>query len=264
VPYTYFSKMEQLKFYKYQGTGNDFIMIDNRDLGFTPNQELIEELCDRQFGIGADGLILLQNDPQYHFNMRYFNADGGESSMCGNGGRCIVAFAHFLGVFTDQCQFTAPDGLHDAQMIGDKVKLKMIDVAEILNHADDYILNTGSPHYVRFIDQLEDVDVFTQGAAIRYSDIFPDGINVNFVQAMRGNEIFVRTYERGVEDETLSCGTGVTASSLCYMLKEELNEVDVMVLGGVLKVSANRQGNTFNNIWLQGPAVQVFSGLYNY
>lgn len=250
-----------LTFYKYQGTGNDFVMIDNRDLEFPKNTELIKKLCDRRFGIGGDGLILLENHKDYDFKMVYYNADGNESTMCGNGGRCIVAFAHFLDVFEEHCRFLAIDGAHEAQIKNGTVKLKMIDVEKINFYHDDFVLNTGSPHYVKYVNDVENFEVYTNGYAIRNSEDFKkEGINVNFVEKLDENKIFVRTYERGVEDETYSCGTGVTACALSFIRGKNKNTIEVKTLGGNLKVYATQNGESFKEIWLEGPAKQVFEG----
>ena len=253
-----------IKFYKYQGTGNDFVMIDNRNLSFPKNDiQLINKMCDRRFGIGADGLILLENDAELDFKMVYYNSDGNESTMCGNGGRCLVAFAHFLGVFRDKARFNAIDGLHEAEIKQNIVKLKMIDVEEIKVVDKDYVLNTGSPHFVRYIDDVVHFDVYKNGFEIRNSHPYKkEGINVNFISKISENELFVRTYERGVEDETYSCGTGVTASCLTLMKNTEFSEVLVKTLGGNLKVYAEKHNDGFVNIWLEGAAEQVFEGSF--
>jgi diaminopimelate epimerase len=257
-----------MQFYKYQGTGNDFVMIDNRDLSFPKaDVKLIEKMCDRRFGIGGDGLILLENDetenhhPKTDFKMVYYNSDGNEGTMCGNGGRCLVAFAHFLGIFKDKTWFNAVDGLHEAEINHDMVKLKMIDVENIRCLGKDFELNTGSPHYVQYVDHVEEYDVYGNGNKIRNSETYADkGINVNFVSPIAENKIFVRTYERGVEDETYSCGTGVTASALTFMKNHKTSEVFVKTLGGNLKVYAQPSAVGFTDIWLEGPVKQVFSG----
>lgn len=250
-----------MKFYKYQGTGNDFVMIDNRDLSFNKDKNLIAQLCDRRFGIGGDGLILLENDEDTDFRMVYFNSDGGESTMCGNGGRCLVAFAHFLKIFDKKCTFNAIDGLHEAEINDGIVKLKMINVSEIQRDDDNFVLNTGSPHFVQYVSDIENFDVYFNGNKIRNSENYKkEGINVNFVEEISDNELFVRTYERGVEDETYSCGTGVTASALSYLQSKNIGEVKIKTLGGNLKVYADKNENGFSNIWLEGPAKQVFSG----
>lgn len=250
-----------IEFYKYQGTGNDFVMIDNRDLEFPKEKELIERLCDRRFGIGGDGLILLEDDENSDFRMVYYNSDGNESTMCGNGGRCIVAFAHFLDIFENTATFMAVDGLHEAEIHNGIVKLKMIDVAGISKDGEDSVLNTGSPHYVKYVEDVENFKVYDEGNKIRNSATYRnDGINVNFVEETGENEIFVRTYERGVEDETFSCGTGATAAALVYMKDRHEHMVSVKVLGGNLKVYAEQNGDSFQNVWLEGPAKQVFRG----
>jgi diaminopimelate epimerase len=250
-----------MEFYKYQGTGNDFVMIDNRDLQFTKNKEVIEKLCDRRFGIGADGLILLENEDGYDFKMVYYNSDGNESTMCGNGGRCLVAFAFFLDIFEDKCIFIAIDGDHEAEIHNGIIKLKMINVNSISNDGEDSVLDTGSPHYVKYVVDLVNHNVFADGNSIRNSENYKEkGINVNFVEKISDNEIFVRTYERGVEDETFSCGTGVTASALTFLQKNNLISVKVKTLGGNLKVYAEKEGDSFQHIWLEGPAKQVFRG----
>lgn len=252
------------KFYKFQGTGNDFIMIDNRDLIFPKNTETIARLCDRRFGIGGDGLILLENEKGYDFKMVYYNSDGNESTMCGNGGRCLVAFAYMLDIFEEQCRFIAIDGPHDASIDNGLVQLKMIDVDTVEDFEGNTVLNTGSPHFVQRVENLKDYEVFAKGKAIRNSEKFlKEGINVNFVEILAENQLFVRTYERGVEDETYSCGTGVTASAISYLRNKNMNEVKVKVLGGNLKVRLEKDGDSFKNIWLEGPAKLVFEGKVN-
>lgn len=254
-----------IEFFKYQGTGNDFVMIDNRDLQFPKEKEIIEKLCDRRFGIGGDGFILLENDPTADFKMVYYNSDGNESTMCGNGGRCLVAFAHFLDIFEDQTTFTAIDGLHEAEINNGIIKLKMIDVDSIKKIDENFELNTGSPHYVTFVEMLKNYKVYENGNNIRNSTSYcQEGINVNFVEEISENEIFIRTYERGVEDETFSCGTGATASALVFLKDKNQTSVNVKVLGGNLKVYAEQEGERFKNIWLEGSAKQVFKGKINF
>lgn len=250
-----------MEFYKYQGTGNDFVMIDNRDLSFPKEQRLIEQICNRRFGVGGDGLILLEKDENTDFKMVYYNSDGNESTMCGNGGRCIVAFAHFLNIFQQKTTFTAVDGLHEAEINQGVVKLKMIDVENINTDGDCFVLNTGSPHFVKYVGRVEVYNVYQNGYDIRNSANYKkEGINVNFVEQIRDNEIFVRTYERGVEAETLSCGTGVTASAITFMKDRNISSVVVKTLGGNLKVYAENREGIFRNVWLEGPAKQVFKG----
>ncbi len=253
----------QIHFYKYQGTGNDFIIIDDRDARFSLlSQSQISFLCDRRFGIGADGLILLQQEKNFDFKMKYFNADGNESTMCGNGGRCIVKFAHDLKIVSEKTSFIAIDGPHDAEVKNDLVRLKMKDVSEVKQIDGYFILNTGSPHYVTFVDDTNEINVFFEGKKIRNSEPFKkEGINVNFVEKT-DNGIVVRTYERGVENETFSCGTGVVASAVINSISENKNEnlVAVKTLGGNLSVELSKNENGFNNIWLIGPAEYVFKG----
>ncbi|GAB4018173.1 diaminopimelate epimerase [Spirosoma koreense] len=253
-----------IDFFKYQGTGNDFVMIDDRNKTFpASDQALIERLCHRRFGIGADGLILLQNDPDYDFRMVYFNADGAEGSMCGNGGRCIVRFAHDLGLFDSKTRFIAVDGEHTGEVQGEEIFLKMSDVSGIEDRAGLTFLNTGSPHVVRTVDDLESLDVVGEGRAIRYSSAFqPGGTNVNFMQIENEQTLFVRTYERGVEDETYSCGTGVTAVALvAHQQLHMADPVRIRTIGGNLRVSfQSKADNQFDTIQLIGPAKRVFTG----
>lgn len=258
----------EIPFYKYQGTGNDFVMIDQRNKQWIDpeNTELIRRMCDRKFGVGADGLILLQNLEGYDFEMIYFNADGRLSSMCGNGGRCIAAFANYLGVVKNECFFMAIDGEHEAKIDGDYVKLKMSDVNNIEVGEDYFILNTGSPHYVVFVEDLDDINVVELGKMIRYGNRFKkEGINVNFVE-ISDNELLIGTYERGVEDETLSCGTGVTAAALAYAIKAPHSvekQINIKSKGGDLTVSYYKdKDGKFTDIWLGGKAQQVFSGIF--
>ena len=257
--------MAKMNFHKYQGTGNDFVILDNRNWSYTAlTLERVKFLCDRRFGIGADGLMLLNTKSGYDFEMKYYNADGRESSMCGNGGRCLVRFAYDLGIRKADYHFIASDGPHQAE-IDDKgiVSLKMKNVERIEDRHGDFVLDTGSPHYVKMVVDVTDYDVYHKGMDIRYNSEFAkEGINVNFVEQKRPDEIIVRTYERGVEDETLSCGTGVTASALaCYHNELGYNDVRVITKGGKLTVKYDRVGeNYFENIWLCGPAVKVFEG----
>lgn len=253
-----------IDFSKYQGTGNDFVLIDDRQKTFPANdQALIERLCHRRFGIGADGLILLQSDARYDFRMVYFNADGAEGSMCGNGGRCIVRFAHDLGLFKRETRFWAVDGEHLATVDSDEIALKMTDVTGIEDRAGRTFLNTGSPHVVQFMDDLESLDVVADGRTVRYSEPFaPGGTNVNFAQVVDPHTLFVRTYERGVEDETYSCGTGVTAVALVAHTQLRLPDpVFIQTIGGNLRVSFRPlPDGRFEQIYLIGPAKRVFAG----
>lgn len=305
-----------LNFYKYQATGNDFIIVDNRDLKLKKNDtELIKSLCNRKFGIGADGLILLQNHPVLDFEMLYFNSDGNEGTMCGNGGRCIVAFAKKIDLIPVHTKFQAIDGIHEAEIDESRssdndiwVKLKMKDVQNIEEGDEYYFLDTGSPNYVSFVEDVNKIDVYSEGRKIRFNKKFgAKGTNVNFVTspppdplpkgggerdgklpkgrgAIRegeqtahsfspstdgraGEGLFVRTYERGVENETLSCGTGVVASAICASLKSSSGTYiyEIKTKGGKLKVKFDKkQGNIFKNIWLEGPTKLVFEGKIDY
>lgn len=251
-------------FYKYQGTGNDFVIIDNRLKNFNKkDSKQVAFLCDRRFGVGADGLILLENHDTADFKMVYFNADGNESSMCGNGGRCIVAFAKFLNIVKDSAAFEAIDGMHDAIIEDDIIKLHMQNVDQVEKHSNHIFLNTGSPHHVQKETKLKELDIKTEGAKIRYGSPYNEaGSNVNFVSKINEGTFAVRTYERGVEDETLSCGTGVTAVALAmhYISETEKNLITLQTQGGELQVSFLRNGNAYQDIWLIGPAKQVFKG----
>lgn len=251
-----------MKLYKYQGTGNDFVMIDNRLLTFPKNDtKLIEQLCDRRFGIGADGLILLENDSETNFKMVYFNSDGNQSTMCGNGGRCLVAFAKKLGVIQNEATFMAIDGWHHATINDELVSLQMKDVDEVKVHDNFVFLNTGSPHHVQLVDDLPNFDVKKEGARIRYSDLYgQEGSNVNFVTQISENEFSIRTYERGVEDETLSCGTGATAVAIAMkkLGKTNSNTITINVQGGKLHLSFHENNGIFTNVLLNGPAEFVF------
>lgn len=257
-----------IHFTKYHGTGNDFVIIDDRNEMFDiHNTELIHSMCSRRFGIGADGLILLRNKSGYDFEMVYFNSDGRQSSMCGNGGRCIVHFAYELGVFDQKCAFLAIDGPHEAIVLeNEDVKLKMTEVKAIKRDADAYVMDTGSPHYVKEVDHVQDIDVKIEGALIRYSEAYKKtGINVNFLER-KGNGIEVATYERGVEDETFSCGTGVTAAALsAHEMDGDTFQSPVLIStkGGQLKVYFKRNGNgSYSEVWLEGPAVSTFQGTF--
>jgi diaminopimelate epimerase len=259
-----------IPFFKYQGTGNDFVMIDQREKKYIRKKDtaLINKICDRRFGIGADGLILLENCKGYDFRMVYFNADGRESSMCGNGGRCIAAFANHLGIVKSKCRFLAIDGLHEAMIKkNDWVELKMSDVKNIEIGEDYFLMDTGSPHYVVFVEDIDNLNVFESGQAIRYSKRFKkEGVNVNFVERTEDN-IIVATYERGVEDETLSCGTGVTAAAIASFLQKtnrrKKQNTPIKAKGGDLSVRFEPDGKSkANNIWLCGKAELVFEGTF--
>ncbi|MDH5476528.1 MAG: diaminopimelate epimerase, partial [Cyclobacteriaceae bacterium] len=246
--------MSTIKFHKYQATGNDFIMIDNRERIFPSNNiELVKKICDRKFGIGSDGLILIEPSDQSDFTMNFYNPDGSKS-LCGNGSRCAVNFSKSLGIIEDETTFMAFDGIHHATIDGDIVNFEMHDVQNVTHMSDGMFLDTGSPHYTQFIAKVDGFDVVEEGRKIRYGGLFhKEGVNVNFIQIKNENEIYVRTYERGVENETLSCGTGVTASVISAGFKGVGNNVDIITLGGKLNVTYKKNDEgVFNNIVLSG------------
>ncbi|CAH1000172.1 Diaminopimelate epimerase [Neolewinella maritima] len=258
-----------LDFHKYHGAGNDFILLDDRqsDLVTTLTQPQIAHLCHRHFGIGADGLMLLRHAPSpYDFEMVYYNSDGRPSSMCGNGGRCIVRFAADLGIARSRYHFLAVDGAHDAYLTPEgNVSLGMNKVDEVRRIGEDWVLDTGSPHYLQFVESVDAVDTVEQGRKIRYSPTFAEaGINVNFVQ-QTADGLRILTYERGVENETLACGTGVTAAAIGSILRQPNTQdgpfrIPVEARGGQLYVNGKRQGDTFSHLQLIGPAVAVYTG----
>lgn len=255
--------MSTIKFHKYNGTGNDFIMIDNRDQHFdSTNTELINSLCTRHFGIGADGLILLENEKGHDFKMVYFNSDGNESTMCGNGGRCIIQFAYDLKIIGTETTFLAIDGPHKGKVLEDLISLQMQDVNRIDVNNSRSELDTGSPHYVEFMNEIPEESFVSKARTIRKNAPYTkEGINVNFATAAN-NKIVMRTYERGVEDETLACGTGATAVTIAAHKNGlvSVNSVPVQVKGGDLNVSFSEINGTYNDIWLTGPAQFVFTG----
>lgn len=256
-----------IPFYKYQGAGNDFILIDNRESAWVLGSARIAELCDRHFGVGADGLLILSSKKGYDFAMTYFNSDGNESTMCGNGGRCMVAFAARIGLIAGKTRFLAIDGEHDAAIVSDNgsstiVRLKMKDVTVREKAGSHYFLDTGSPHYVMFVKDADKIDVIKTARKIRYNQIYKkEGTNVDFVQITQEG-LYVRTYERGVENETLACGTGITASAIAAAIHKPKNNgsFKVRMKGGDLEVSFKQNGITFTEIWLEGPATFVFEG----
>ncbi len=252
-----------LNFYKYQGTGNDFIMVDNF-LGEydSLSVEMVRKLCDRRFGIGADGLILLHRKAGYDFEMDYFNSDGSKS-FCGNGARCSVAFAVFLGIKKERYHFLAIDGAHEAILEGETIGVKMKNCTFPMEVGEDYFLNTGSPHYLIFQNELTHEKVLELGRKVRYSESFKkEGVNVNLIKTESERELSIATYERGVEDETLSCGTGATACALlhAHLNVEASDEILVNVKGGQLSIRYEKTHHGFENIWLLGPAKFVFQG----
>jgi diaminopimelate epimerase len=249
-------------FFKYQATGNDFVLVDNRSSQYTFTKAQIERICDRRFGVGADGLMLIEKHPDMDFNLLYYNSDGSQS-LCGNGSRAAVKFASTLGVINGITQFNAYDGMHSAEILSaDTVRLKMNDVKQAESKGQDFFINTGSPHLIRFVNNVTQYPVFEEGSRLRYSDEFkPGGTNVNFVELLPDNTIYVRTYERGVEAETLSCGTGVVAAALAASLNGYRSPVKIKAPGGELSVDfKSSQSGTFTDIFLTGPAKLVFEG----
>lgn len=252
-------------FYKYQGTGNDFVIIDNRKGDFPKNDvALISKICDRKFGVGADGLILLEENTEVDFTMIYFNADGNLGSMCGNGGRCVVHFAKFLKVIKNETTFEAVDGLHSATIKNGIVSLKMNDVQTVEVNTDYVFLDTGSPHHVQMVKNVKDFAVEKEGAFIRNNIYGKEGSNINFVEVISKNTFAVRTYERGVEAETLSCGTGVTAVAIALSEtnKVDSNKVILQTEGGNLVVKFEKSNSGYEEVFLIGPATQVFKGIW--
>ncbi|MCD6112674.1 MAG: diaminopimelate epimerase [Bacteroidales bacterium] len=256
-------------FYKYQCTGNDFIIIDNRNLKFPYNKILIKKLCNRRTDIGADGLILIEDHKDYDFEMKYFNSDGTGNMMCGNGGRCAVAFAKHQGIINkNETKFIVANKKYFAGIIktlknSSEIALKFNDINNVKIYDDHYVLDTGAPHYVKFVSDLENYDVYHKGKDIRFNDEFKEkGINVDFVERNK-NRLFVRTYERGVENETLSCGTGVVASAIAAHLYSKYSKFlsyNIKTLGGILKVKFNKISDKFVDIYLEGPSTFVYKG----
>lgn len=251
-------------FSKYQGTGNDFVMLDNLSGQYDDlTIDQIQFLCNRKLGVGADGLIKISRSSNSDFEADYFNADGSKS-FCGNGARCSVAYAKKLGIIEEDTVFSAIDGNHSASIKAGLVRLEMMDVNDVSRDGDAYVLDTGSPHYVQFVEDSASIDIIDFGKKIRYNSKYEEiGINVNLAQALDNGSISVKTYERGVEDETLSCGTGVTACALVYKMQNRqpsIDKVEVVTKGGILYVECEIEGGRFNNIWLTGPAIHVYDG----
>ncbi|MCY7410111.1 MAG: diaminopimelate epimerase [Chitinophagales bacterium] len=258
-----------VEFQKYHGAGNDFVMIDDRDAKFNFSKEQIAQICHRRYGIGAYGLILIRRKEGFDFEMLYYNADGGIGSMCGNGGRCAAMFAKKLGINKEEMNFNAFDGAHHALFVNNEIiKLSMAAVSETENFQNDFILNTGSPHYIKFVDDVNSIDVVREGKKIRYSEKFiAEGINVNFV-TIKHDVIEMRTYERGVEDETLSCGTGTVAVAIATSVKlnnkTEKQQFNLKAPGGNLKVYFSRKEDCFKDVWLEGSVEHVYSGNFHF
>ena len=261
--------MAKIHFHKYQATGNDFVLIDNRSAAYSLSREQVGRICDRRFGVGADGVMLIENDAKEDFNLVYYNSDGSQS-LCGNGCRAAVEFASHLGIVNGKASFKAFDGSHAAQLLESGIiRLRMNDVTHVDVLGEDYFINTGSPHLVRFVKDVKNFPVYDEGRSIRHDARFlPGGTNVNFVELQGDNTIFVRTYERGVEDETLSCGTGVVAAALAASLRGYSSPVNIKAIGGTLSVEfksgvsgvSSGQGDIFRDIFLAGPAKMVFEG----
>ena len=250
-----------LKFDKYQGAGNDFVIINNLDGKLNLSEEQIARLCDRRFGIGADGLILVEKSDEADFAMKFYNSDGKTASMCGNGGRCIAKYAFNNKIASKTMKFTAEDGIHEAEIIdSENVRIKMIDVSEVKVFDDGMWTNTGVPHFVKFVDDIDKVDIATEGRKLADDKRFaPERTNVNFSDNANGFRL--RTYERGVEGETLACGTGTVATALCINTKNGTHSpIALKAKGGLLKVYFEKKENGYKNIWLEGPAVKVFEG----
>jgi diaminopimelate epimerase len=257
----------KLHFSKYHGTGNDFIIIDNRNNEVNLSMQQIERLCDRHLGIGADGLMILLHAAQHDFEMKYFNADGGEGTMCGNGGRCITAYAHHLGIISQRSRFLTIDGEHSGEILDQKGNTSMIsvtlrDIHRIERNQNYYLIDTGSPHYVEFVEDMKELDTFNRGKLIRWDPRFqPEGLNVNFVK-VKGEYLTVRTFERGVENITLSCGTGVTAAAVAADMEnnETKTQYQIQTLGGELIVRFKKHNHSYQNVSLTGPVKHVFDG----
>ena len=256
----------KINFTKYEGNGNDFIIIDDRKEEFSEDNVLmISKLCDRKFGIGADGLILLRKHKVYDFQMIYFNSDGNESSMCGNGGRCLVNYALQLDIDLKTNSFLAIDGVHKFKVVDNEIYLKMNDVKDIVVKNGYNFLNTGSPHVVQIVENVDEINVYEQGKKIRKQFQEMNGVNVNFV-SFNNDIIKCRTFERGVENETLSCGTGVVAVALYVFKKKKISDSKIIVStkGGSLSVSFKNDGNSFREIWLKGDINKIFDGLIEF
>lgn len=252
-------------FYKYQAAGNDFVLIDNRMSKITFTDEQVANICDRKFGVGANGVILVDNDPGASFNITYINPDGSQS-LCGNGCRTAVDLASKLGMTNGSITFNAYDGIHKAEILPDgQIKIQMNDVDKIEEVFEGYSLDTGSPHYVKFVTGLDQYPVFDEGKKYRYDAHFPNGTNANFIERKNGNAIALRTYERGVEEETLACGTGATAAALAAYKQGYKSPITIYTKGGTLVVEFKvSPSGTFSEIYLTGPAKLVFEGEFEF
>ena len=251
----------ELNFSKYQGTGNDFILVDDRDQSFPASNQLVQKLCDRRFGIGADGLILIQNHPKLDYRMVYFNSDGSQS-LCGNGSRCGFAFAQSLGMVDQHATFETTDGIHQIKQEGEKINFQLFDVQQLKKiNEKEWFIDTGSPHHIVISDDVSSENIVSEGREIRNHPDYSrhNGTNVNFAQLLQ-DRVKIRTYERGVEDETLSCGTGATAVGIMAGKLGFKSPVHIQTTGGELSVSFKQEGDQFTEIWLAGPAKKVFEG----
>ena len=249
-----------INFTKYQGAGNDFVIVDARKQQFElPSKQQIEHICSRRFGVGADGFMIVESHTSADFMMRYWNADGGESTMCGNGGRCIAHFAHHLGIGNQSLLFMAIDGEHTAQILDENiVRLKMCDTNSPEKISDTkYFINTGSPHYVEIVANVDSLNLNKIAKPIREEL----NCNVNFIEINEDGTLKIRTFERGVEDETYACGTGAAAAAIvAYAANITTNKTTLHAVGGILNVEFNDNKGEFNEIYLTGPATEVFTG----
>ena len=250
----------QISFEKYQAAGNDFVVIDNRKYFFPKDVSIIKNICDRKFGIGSDGLILIEKSKDSEFDMVFYNPDGSQS-LCGNGCRAAIRFAESLNLAINTTSFSAYDGIHRGEIKGKTINLQMANVQNGREIEGGIFLDTGSPHFILFVENVQDIDVLNEGRKWRTSGLFGEsGANINFVEIQDKDKLFVRTYERGVENETLSCGTGVTASALAASQKGCVSPLKIETKGGNLEVSFSHTKNGYDNVWLEGPAEHVFSG----
>jgi diaminopimelate epimerase len=259
----------ELRFFKYHGAGNDFVIVDEREHITELTEKQIAHVCNRRFGVGADGFMRLQNSDDFDFKMLYYNADGKESTMCGNGGRCMIAFANHLGLIDQSTYFEAVDGEHEGQVIEygieSVVRLKMLTVGKVDINADQIFLDTGSPHHIEIVEDVKNTDVDKDGKFWRHHNQYAEigGCNANFVEILDADHLYVRTFERGVEAETFSCGTGVTAAAISLHALGKVNgeKIQIDTLGGKLQVEFSHNDSAYEHIHLQGPAAFVYQGI---
>ena len=254
----------EIDFSKYNGAGNDFILIDDRDNLINDNKLLISYLCDRHFGVGADGLIILKESNNYDFEILHYTSDGNLGSLCGNGSRCAVLFAYNKNIIGRKTVFKAFDGIHSAEILDNGlIKMEMNVNSDIVSNSYGTWLDTGSPHLVIEKDNIDKLDVNNEGRLIRYNDFYKkEGVNVNFIEKISDDQFKIRTYERGVENETLACGTGSTASAICmnFLGRTKSGKITMKCRGGDLNVQFNSSNNGFEEISITGPAKLVFDG----